>query len=324
MSNNTKDNDILIETHALSRRFGRTLAVDKVDLAVPAGSVYGFLGPNGAGKTTTIRMLLGLIRPSAGQVRLFSLPLAGNRLRILQWVSALVETPSLYPHLTGRENLQVTRRILNLPASSIDYALKTAGLEKDANRLVKGYSLGMKQRLALALALMPEPALLILDEPTNGLDPAGIIEVRTLIGSLPSQQGMTVFLSSHLLSEVEQVATHIGIIRSGQMIFQGTLQALQAERSHALLIGTDRVEQAAQVLQRAGWPVQSRNGRQLKVEVNGQSDAALINRLMVEQGLNVFQLSLEQPTLEDTFLQLTGPVKQPAQTAPAVVVAQSA
>ncbi len=318
MSNKIQRSDVLIETHALARRFGRTLAVDKVDLMVPAGSVYGFLGPNGAGKTTTIRMLLGLIRPSAGQVRLFSLPLAGNRLRILQWVSALVETPSLYPHLTGRENLEVTQRALDLPKGAIDHALKIAGLEQDANRLVKGYSLGMRQRLALALALLPEPALLILDEPTNGLDPAGIIEIRTLISSLPSQQGITVFLSSHLLSEVEQVATHIGIIRSGQLIFQDTLQALQAERSHALIIGVDRMDQAAQVLQRAGWPVQTRNGRQLKVEVNGQSDVALINRLMVDQGLNVFQLNLEQPTLEETFLQLTGP------SAPAAAVNQAA
>ncbi len=306
MSRQVQHDEILIETQALTRRFGHTLAVDKVNLAVPAGSVYGFLGPNGAGKTTTIRMLLGLIRPSGGQVRLFSLPLAGNRLRILQWVSALVETPSLYPHLTGRENLEVTRRALGLPKSAIDFALQVAGLEKDAKRLVKGYSLGMRQRLALGLALMPEPALLMLDEPTNGLDPAGIIEIRELISSLPGKHGITVFLSSHLLSEVEQVATHIGIIRSGQLIFQGTLQALQAERSHALVVGTDRVEQAAQALQQAGWPVQTRNGRQLKVEVNGQSDAALINRLMVEQGLNVFQLSLEQPTLEETFLQLTG------------------
>ncbi len=322
MSKNIQHNDILIETHDLTRLFGKTLAVNRLDLAVQAGSVYGFLGPNGAGKTTTIRMLLGLIRPTSGQVRMFSLPLARNRLRIAQWISALVETPSLYPHLTGRENLEVTRRALNLPSSSINYALQVSGLEKDASRIVKGYSLGMRQRLALALALLPQPALLILDEPTNGLDPAGIIEIRSLISSLPSQQGITVFLSSHLLSEVEQMATHIGIIRSGQLIFQGSLQALQAERSRALVIGTDRVDQVLQVLQRAGWPVQSHNGRQLKVEVNGQSDAALINRLIVEQGINVFQLSLEQPTLEETFLQLTGTAKPAAHPIPAPAALQ--
>ena len=164
--------DLLIQTIGLTRKFDRQTVVDQLSLSVPAGSVYGFLGPNGAGKTTTIRMLLGLIRPDSGEVRLFGKPLRSHRLEVLRQVSALVEAPSLYPQLTGRENLEVTRRMLGLPAQAIDLALGMTGILDVKNRLVRTYSLGMKQRLALAMALMPEPTLLILDEPTNGLDPA--------------------------------------------------------------------------------------------------------------------------------------------------------
>ncbi|MBN1373111.1 MAG: ATP-binding cassette domain-containing protein [Anaerolineaceae bacterium] len=297
--------DVLIQTTGLTRKFDRQTVVDQLSLNVPAGSVYGFLGPNGAGKTTTIRMLLGLIRPDAGEVSLFGKPLRSHRLEVLRQVSALVESPSLYPQLTGGENLEVTRRMLGLPRQAIDRALGMAGILDVKNRLVRAYSLGMKQRLALAMALMPEPTLLILDEPTNGLDPEGILDVRELIAGLPKNMGTTVFLSSHLLSEVEQVATHIGIINHGKLLFEGSLSQLQAERQQYLLLASDRPEQARELATRNGWRLLPGSNGRLKLEVNGPADAALVNRQLVQDGVNVHQLELVQPSLEDIFMTLT-------------------
>lgn len=297
--------DLVITTSGLTRRFGKLTAVDSVDLAVECGSVYGFLGPNGAGKTTTIRLLLGLIHPHAGHVRLFDSSLQSGRIELLRRVGALVESPSLYPHLTGRENLEVTRRLIAGKRQRIDEVLRIVRLEEAADRLVKGYSTGMKQRLGLALALLGEPELLILDEPTNGLDPAGIREMREFICRLPQEHGITVFLSSHLLSEVEQMATHIGIIDKGRLLFQGTPDELQAQLNPQVKLGVDRPDEAARILTQAGWSVRSNGGRQLCVAVNGQSDVAMINAQLTGGGVNVFQLSLEQPSLEDIFLELT-------------------
>ncbi|HEX3582062.1 MAG TPA: ATP-binding cassette domain-containing protein [Thermoanaerobaculia bacterium] len=221
-----------IETTALTRRFGTRVAVDDVHLQVPQGEIYGFLGLNGAGKTTTIRMLLGLIRADEGEVRIFGEPF---RREVLARIGALVEMPSLYSHLTGRQNLEVTRRQIGAPKTSIDRSLGVVGLDDDANRLVREYSLGMRQRLGLALALLGSPELLILDEPTNGLDPAGIHEMRDLIRRMPAEHGVTVFLSSHLLAEVEQIAGFIGIIHKGRMVFQGPLAELRGSREQGSL-----------------------------------------------------------------------------------------
>jgi ABC-type multidrug transport system ATPase subunit len=297
--------DFVITTSGLTRRFGKLTAVDGVDLAVERGSIYGFLGPNGAGKTTTIRLLLGLIHPHAGEVRLFDRPLQNGRIELLRRVGALVESPSLYPHLTGRENLEVTRRLIAGKRQRVAEVLHIVHLEEAADRLVKGYSTGMKQRLGLALALLGEPELLILDEPTNGLDPAGIREMREFIRRLPQEHGITVFLSSHLLNEVEQVATHIGIINQGKLLFQGTPGGLQAQLNPQVRLGVDRPEEAAQLLSQAGWSVRRNGGDQLRVAVNGQSDVAMINAQLTGGGVNVFQLNLEQPSLEDIFLELT-------------------
>jgi len=300
-----------IETDGLTRRFGAKLAVEDLNLAAPEAGVYGFLGPNGAGKTTTIRMLLGLIRPDAGEVRLFGAPLAADRRSLMRLVGALVETPSLYPHLTGRENLEVTRRLLNAPGKSIDNALEVVKLAQDANRRVREYSLGMRQRLGLALALLNKPKLLILDEPTNGLDPAGIHEMRDLIRCLPEEIGSTVFLSSHLLSEVEQLATHIGIIHEGSLLFQGTLAELQAQRQEHLTIGVkglERVEQmdkAIRCLNAAGWNAQAQNDGFLIVPTASRDAAAQINSLLVKHDFEVFHIALAQASLEDIFLTLT-------------------
>lgn len=297
---------IAIETRGLTRRFGTQLAVDQLNLLVPEAGVYGFLGPNGAGKTTTIRMLLGLIRPNAGEVRLFGEPLAGNHLSLMRRVGALVEMPSLYPHLTGRENLEVTRRLLGAPRELIDRALGIVKLTADANRRAREYSLGMRQRLGLALALLNKPQLLILDEPANGLDPAGIHEMRALIRLLPAEFGITVFLSSHLLSEVEQVANHIGIIHQGRLLFQGTLAELQAERHEHLTVGVKQPEQALHCLTGAGWQAHQRDDGLLSVAAATPDAAAQINRLLVGERLDVFHIALTQASLEDIFLSLTG------------------
>lgn len=298
-----------IETHGLTRRFGQHLAVNALDLRVPAAAVYGFLGPNGAGKTTTIRMLLGLMRPDAGEVRLFGQTLQRQRQTLLRKVGALVEMPSLYPHLTGRENLEVTRRLLGAPVSLIERALQIVNLSADAHRCVREYSLGMRQRLGLALALLNEPELLILDEPTNGLDPAGIHEMRALLRSLPAEYGITVFLSSHLLSEVEQLAQQLGIIHQGKLLFQGTRAALQDQQRWQLTIGAEQPARALECLTEAGWSAQLRDDGKLVLAVANDEEAAALNWLLVNQGLQVFHLARAQASLEDIFLTLT---RQPA------------
>jgi lantibiotic transport system ATP-binding protein len=295
----------IIETQGLTRRFKSLTAVDGLDLCVPKGAVYGFLGPNGSGKTTTIRMLLGLIKSDAGSVRLFGQGLKEHRLALLRRVGALVETPSLYPHLTGRENLEVTRRLIDAPKARIDEVLGIVRLDQAAERAVKTYSLGMKQRLALALAMLNQPELLILDEPTNGLDPAGIQEMRELIRQLPVEHGITVFLSSHLLSEVEQIATHIGIIHRGKRIFEGTLDALQAQREEVLAVSVDRTAEARGMIEGAGYTLAPTSNGTLHIAKATRDDAAAINRLLVGQGFSVYQLVMQRPTLEQTFLQLT-------------------
>jgi ABC-type multidrug transport system ATPase subunit len=301
---------IAIHTNGLTRRFGALAAVSDLELSVPQGAVYGFLGPNGAGKTTTIRMLLGLIRPTAGEVRLFDAPLAAGRGAALRRVGALVETPSLYPHLTGRENLEITRCLLRVSRQRVERSLAMVGMEQDADRRVEEYSQGMKQRLGLALALLGEADLLILDEPTNGLDPAGIHEMRELMRRLPTEYGMTVFLSSHLLNEVEQVATHIGIIQQGRLLFQGPLRDLQGRlHEHVSLGVAGRGDEcralAERVLSAAGWRVLPNNNGHITVAANGAADAALMNAQLLQAGFNVYHLSLEQPSLEDIFLKLT-------------------
>ena len=297
--------DCLIETRGLTRRFGARVAVNELNLSVPAAGVYGFLGPNGAGKTTAIRMLLGLIRPNAGEVRLFGVPVGRNRASLMRRVGALVESPSVYPHLTGRENLEVTRRLLGAPRNLIDHALETVKLTKDADRRVREYSLGMRQRLGLALALLNKPELLILDEPTNGLDPAGIHEMRDLIRRLPDEFGVTVFLSSHLLSEVEQIAGHIGIIHEGKLLFQGPLAELQTRQQTQLVLGVKQIETAVECLTKVGWDVHRTDEGMLHIPAATADAAARINRLLVDHRVDVFHVALAQPSLEDIFLTLT-------------------
>jgi len=217
----------VITTYNLSKKYGDVYRVRDVNLSVGEGDIYGFLGPNGAGKTTTLKMILGLTRPTDGKVMVFGKDLKENREFILKKTGSLIEAPSYYGHLTGLENMRVIQRLRDLPARNVDEALRIVRLEKHKDKKVNEYSLGMKQRLGIAMAIMSFPKLLILDEPTNGLDPAGIGEIRELIKSLPQRYEMTVLVSSHLLSEIEQTATKVGIINNGIMMFQGTLEDLK-------------------------------------------------------------------------------------------------
>jgi lantibiotic transport system ATP-binding protein len=217
---------LAIETRGLTHSFGSRLAVDRLGLKVLRGTIYGFLGPNGAGKTTTIRLLLGLLKATSGSIFIEGGAFTPHQRTPLQGIGAVVEGPSLYPHLTGEENLEVTRRLRGASASRIADVLALVDLTADARSLVRVYSTGMRQRLALALALLAQPRLLLLDEPANGLDPSGIRDLRLLLKELAREQGVTVFVSSHALAEVEQIADDVGIINRGRLLFQGPLREL--------------------------------------------------------------------------------------------------
>jgi ABC-type multidrug transport system ATPase subunit len=292
-----------IETRGLTRTFGSSTAVDGIDLRVPRGTIYGFLGPNGAGKTTTIRLLLGLLRPNSGSILLNGELLTQKRRELMRGIGALVETPSLYPHLTGQENLEVTRRILNLPRSRVTDALAFTGLTADAHRVVRAYSLGMRQKLGLALAWLGQPRLMMLDEPANGLDPAGIRELRGHLRQFAHDQNVTVFLSSHVLNEIEQVADWIGIINHGRLFFQGKLQELQRYQA-PLKVVTDRSSDAAALLKAKGWRVLANSGDVVELQISCETDVAAMNRCLLEHGIQVYRLERRQETLEELFLRL--------------------
>ena len=293
-----------IQTHALTRHFSGQYGVTDLDLCVPAGAVYGFLGPNGAGKTTTIRLLLGLLQPEGGEILLHGQPLTRNQRGPLAQVGALVESPSLYPHLTGRQNLEVTRRLLDAPRNRIDEALSITGMRDAADRRVREYSLGMRQRLAISLALLGKPSLLILDEPANGLDPAGIHDMRRLLRSLASEHGITVFVSSHQLSEVEQAASHVGVLHEGRLRFEGTIEAMHARCHSHLRVQCDDPVRAAGLLMAAGETVGHAGLDQLSINLQGRCEAD-INRLLVEAGFSVSHLAREQSSLEAFFFDVT-------------------
>ena len=294
--------DLAIQTTGLTRHFGDVRAVDDLSLHVESNSIYAFLGPNGAGKTTTIRMVLGLTRPDRGEIHVLGQAL--NRAN-LRRIGAMVEAPSLYPHLTGYENLQVTQRLIGLHKSKIERVLQIVRMQNDAQRLVKTYSQGMRQRLGLALSLVASPDLLILDEPTNGLDPAGTLEMRELIRHLPAEHGITVFLSSHLLGEVEQMATHVGIVGRGRLLFEGTLDNFQSRQRARVVIEVDRPSAGGHLLRQAGYCVQSVNESGVTVEIGDRTDTARVAAVLVGAGLNLYQLYTPRPSLEDLFLDLT-------------------
>ncbi len=298
--------DNIIETHQLNFGFGKFKVLHNLDLRVPQSSIYGFLGPNGAGKTTTIRILLGLIKSPSNNILLFGKDLVKHRVEILRQVGALVEMPSLYLHLSGRKNLEITRTLIgNISKTRIDEVLDIVGLSKDAHRKVKQYSLGMKQRLGLALSFLADPDLLILDEPTNGLDPNGIKEIRELIIRLNQDFNKTIFVSSHLLSEVEKVATHVGIIHQGKLHFEGGIDELRDQQRPTTLIEVNNTPKAIEVLQAQNIATTSLENGTLKIETDDKPMIHQVNSSLLNAGIEVYQLSPQQSSLEDLFMNIT-------------------
>ncbi|MDY7093253.1 MAG: ABC transporter ATP-binding protein [Acidobacteriota bacterium] len=298
-------------TRGLCRSFGSVTAVEDLSLTVPRGRITGFLGPNGAGKTTTLKMILGLLRPDAGTVEILGRDPQRQRREVLQRVGALIETPTFYPHLTGHENLELVRRVVAMPPARTGECLALVGLTEAAHRRAGGYSLGMEQRLGLALALLRKPELLILDEPTNGLDPAGMQEMRKLLGQLVAAEGVTLFLSSHLLAEVEEIASHLVVLRRGRAAYQGPTDQLRTAGEAFLQVGVTRAGEARQWLEREGWIVMSETAAQeaqeepLRVAGSGRETAARLSAALVGAGFSLHHLSEHRPRLEARFLELT-------------------
>jgi ABC-2 type transport system ATP-binding protein len=301
----------IIQTQGLDFYFKDFKALDQVSLNVPRGSIYGFLGPNGAGKTTTIRVLLDLFHPKRGQVRMFGKELLDHREEILGKVGALIENPSIYKHLSGRQNLEVVRKMVGGKKERVDEVLKIVRLVDNADKKAKNYSLGMCQRLGLAAALLTDPELLILDEPTNGLDPSGIIEMRELILRLNKDHGKTIFLSSHILSEIEKLATDVAIIDQGKILYEGKLEGLKNGGDNLQLsIELDHVDTATHVLEKQGFVILEAYHNGLLLAIKSKQEIAEINQLLVASGVQVYQLSSSQENLEAVFLNLTKKLDQ--------------
>jgi len=299
------DGDIVLRTVGLSKRYGRRLAVDSLDIAVRRGHVYGFLGPNGAGKTTTIACALGLIAPSAGHVEIFGLDTRTHRTQAIRRTGSTLEGQSYFPHLTARANLRIWAAISrDVTPSRIEDVIDLVGLRDRANDKVRNYSLGMKQRLSLAAAIMHAPELLILDEPTNGLDPAGIREFRDLIREL-ARGGMTVFVSSHILSEVEQMCDDVAILKAGRLIHQGPVGALTSAASSITIRTTDDAG-ALKVLAALPWTAGARASDGAIVVDAPRERAADLSRALAEAGIWLFELRPAESSLEDFFLEVTG------------------
>ena len=296
----------VITTDSLTKRYGNKEVVKELDLKVPEGSIYGFLGPNGAGKSTTLKMVLGLVKPTQGYITIFDKPVTKqNRLEILKNTGSLIESPAYYGHLSGRENLKIICTLKNIPEANIDEVLQVVRMEKQQHKKVRQYSLGMKQRLALAAALLGRPKLLLLDEPTNGLDPAGIHEMRELIISLPARYGMTILVSSHLLGEIDQLATHVGIIDKGELIFQDSLITLHEHSQSRMYLQTTDDNTSLQCLKSAGFPAALKEDRLCLFRTDDRSIAQAV-RCVVTEGIGVLRLEEHQMSLEDIFLSLTG------------------
>ena len=296
----------IIETDDLCKRYGAALRVSHLNLRVPEGSVYGFLGPNGAGKSTTLKMLLGLVRPTAGNIRVLGKSMDGaKRLEVLRQVGSLIESPSYYGHLTGEENLRIVQTLRDVPEKDIREVLEIVRLEGQRDKKVAHYSLGMKQRLGLAAALLGYPKLLILDEPTNGLDPAGIQEMRELIRSLPERFGMTVVVSSHMLSEIDQMADHVAIIREGELVFQNSLSALHSRSRQHLALRTTNNPVARLLMAEKEISCHEEEGY-LILPILSDEDVARLSGFLAEHRLGVVRLEERQKSLEDIFLELTG------------------
>ena len=295
-----------IETNNLTYKFsGGDTVLNDINIQVPTGSIYGFLGPNGAGKTTTLRLILGLLKNQTGAITIFGKEFEGNRVEILHNIGSLIEAPSLYAHLTAKENLAIWQKIYQCPKERIAEVLEIVGLANTGKKRAGKFSLGMKQRLSIAIALLHNPKLLILDEPTNGLDPNGIIEIRELLKKLNTDLGTTVVISSHLLAEIEKMVTHVGIIHKGSILFQGTLNDLHLKQSQSSVINfsTDNADKTKQIITANGLtPLQS-NGM-VTIPITDKQTIAKINAELVNSGVQVYGIATVKNDLESIFMDL--------------------
>jgi len=296
---------MVIDTEGLTFNFGKQTVVKSLSLKVPEGSIYGFLGPNGAGKTTTIKLLLNLLKTQEGSIHIFGQELQSNRINILSQIGSLIEQPAIYLHLSGKENLMNRALLLQVPEKRVNEMLDLVHLTSAAQKKAGQYSLGMKQRLGIALALLSDPKLLILDEPTNGLDPNGIIEVRELLIRLVNQHQKTVFISSHLLAEIERMATHVGIINYGELLFQGSIEDLQTLNQPQVQIEAENTVDVANFLTRNKFTVTEVNDTQLFVPYASKQNMGEINTLLNQNGYTIYSINKQKKDLEKLFLAIT-------------------
>lgn len=296
----------IIQTQRLSKCYAQRFAVRDLNLAVPEGSVYGFIGPNGAGKSTTMKLLLGLLRPTGGKAYLFGRELTPRtRLELLRRTGSLIEQPPGYGHLTGEENLRIVAELKGLEGPAVERALEIVRLTGEKDKKVRAYSLGMRQRLGVAIALLGEPSLLVLDEPTNGLDPAGMQEMRTLIRELPQRTGATVLISSHLLSELEQIVDHVGIIDRGSLLYQGPLAGLKEHSRGEVALRTLDPDAARRTLKSLNLPSREEDGLLILPPMRDEA-LSLAVAALCENGAGVVGVTERAKTLEALFLSLTG------------------
>lgn len=300
--------DYIIETKALTKQYGEQKSVFNLNMHVKKGQIYGLLGRNGAGKTTVMKMLLSLTKPTSGEVQIFGKSMQGNEKNILPRIGCLIEAPGFYPNLTGTENLKIFARLRGVSKrSAVRDALEVVGLPYDDKKLFSHYSLGMKQRLAIALAIMHDPELLILDEPINGLDPIGIAEVRSFIRNLCDAKEKTILISSHILSEISLLVDDIGIIDHGILLEEESLAQLEEKNNKYIHFGVSDIAQAARILERdfgvKNFSVQDDDSLRL---YDSNLSVALLNRAFIEKGLEVFEAHTCEDTLEDYFKRITG------------------
>ncbi|MGO1134185.1 ABC transporter ATP-binding protein [Bacillus subtilis] len=296
---------MIIETKGVTKSYNRVDVVHEVDMMVPEGEIYGFLGPNGSGKTTMMRMLLGLVRPNRGVIRMFGKKMPEDRISILAKTGALIEKPAYYEHLDGRDNLRVLAALRGINDNkTIDRALERVNLHRVGRKKVKSYSLGMKQRLGIASAMLHNPRILLLDEPTNGLDSEGIFEIRELIRNLSEKEGVTVLISSHLLGEIEHAASRIGIIYNGNLLYQGKMnELLTHQKMGSFIIESNMIELIINALQ--AYDIQTSLDGEGKVQVRGsEADRDRIKKILVEKGLTDFHIYDSMRTLEEAYLEL--------------------
>jgi ABC-2 type transport system ATP-binding protein len=300
-------NEVVLETDQLTKKYRRRVIVDRLALQVERGDIFGFLGQNGAGKSTTIRMSLGLVRPSSGQVRLLGKDMSRHPQRALKRVGAIIEAPAFYENFSGRQNLRMLAAMSGgASPQRVEQVLELVGLRARARDPVRIYSHGMRQRLGIAQALLPNPEFVILDEPTDGLDPQGLCEVRDLIRRLRDELSLTIMLSSHLLHEVEQICNRVAIIEQGRLVYQGSVEALVAQ-THSIKLKVDPLNEAFELLSQDPRLAVSRNGDDsLYLQIAGEQVPG-VNALLVERGFRVMELSPQRESLEEVFLRLTRP-----------------